>query len=84
MIKIEMQLINKKKNRKKIKDDDDDLASGKRKFLEDDEEEVVKSNANPDEVKRDLLDFSNDIRNRLIMDDQLNDHLSKNEKKYFR
>jgi len=72
----------KKKNRKKIKEDDEDFASGKRKFLDEDDDggEEVQSTANPEDVRNDLSLFANDIRQRLDLDNDLVDKLTKDEK----
>jgi hypothetical protein len=79
-----------KKNRKKIKgkhstlkqDDDEDFASGKRKFLEDDDDdEVEEIKASPEEVRKDLSLFANDLRQRLELDQDLVDKLTKEEKR---
>jgi len=83
MIKIKKNVDKQKKNRKKIMEDDlNDLAAPGRKFLDDSDDESAKEESiNPDEVRRDLSLYANDIRSRLDLDDNLVDKLSKEEKR---
>jgi len=65
-----------RKNRDKIKKDDEDVASGKKKV----DEEL---NINPTEVREDLNLFAKDLKNRLDLDDDLKNNITKDEKKSF-